>query len=429
MRVLLVDNNINAREALGFVLRDQGWAVDSVGSGKEALNLVSVGVYDVAVFDLSLPDMDGFDFLRKIRLLSPDTRLIVISASLGVPETVQATKLGAYHCFTKPLALNLVRDTIAKLVTPNEGAKSAGSTCELVAVSQAMLEMSRNLRAIARGKTTTVLITGETGTGKEVVSRRLHRLSERRDKPFVAINCSAIPASLIESELFGHEKGAFTDARATRKGYFESAEDGTIFLDEIGDLSLELQAKLLRVLQERTFRRVGGTAEIPLRARVVTATHVNLPKAVKAGTFRQDLYYRLAVIPIHLLPLRERRDDILPLAERFIRHLSSEMNCEPPVLTADHRKRLLQHDWQGNVRELRNVIERFVLMDGQLEFCTSSNSATMPAVPASPAPQSNKPQTAIDANERRMLYTEILRELLDSGVNLPKPLTIVESRV
>jgi len=426
MRVLLIDNHVNFREALGFVLCEQGWVMDSAGVGKEALNLITSTTYDVAVFDLSLPDMDGLDLLRKIRLLSPDTRLILISASMGVPETVQAMKLGAYHCFTKPIALNTVRDTIAKLASIAESPKSALSTCELVAVSEPMLEMSRNLRAIARGKTTTVLITGETGTGKEVVSRRLHRLSERRDKPYVAINCSAIPASLIESELFGHEKGAFTDARATRKGYFESAEDGTIFLDEIGDLSLELQTRLLRVLQERLFRRVGGSVEIPLRARIVTATNVNLPKAVKAGTFREDLYYRLAVIPIHLLPLRDRKADILPLAERFIRHLSSEMNCEPPILTAEDRRCLLQHEWYGNVRELRNVIERFVVMDGQLQFFSSSHSNFAPTVSATPL--SNKPNIAIDANERRMPYKEILKELLDSGTNLPKPLTTVESR-
>ncbi len=364
------------------------------------------------MLDLNLPDMDGSELIRRIRARSVETKIIVISGSIGVSETVDLMKIGVYHCFTKPLAIDAVCEIIRKTQATTQP-PAPESQSELVAVSVPMQEVNRSLRAIARGKTTTVLITGETGTGKEVVARRLHRLSERREKPFVAINCSAIPAKLIESELFGHEKGAFTDARATRKGYFESAADGTIFLDEIGDLSLELQTKLLRVLQERSYRRVGGSVEIPLQARVIAATNVDLAKAVKGGKFREDLYYRLAVIPIHLLPLRQRHADISPLAERFVRHLSKELNCEAPVLTEEQKARLCKHHWYGNVRELRNVMERFVLMGGQIEFISAAREDDEIA----PPPPAELPTSAIDNDERKMIYSMLLKEILDSGIS------------
>jgi two-component system nitrogen regulation response regulator NtrX len=422
MRILVVDDNESVIDTLGFAFRDLGWTVDVATNGLSGLNLVSSNQYDVILQDLGLPDIDGADLLRKIRPLAVHAKIIVISGSMGVSETVQVMKLGAYHCFSKPLNLQSICATIKEIAAHCAPVPANESSLELVAVSAPMQETYRNLRAVARGKTTTVLITGETGVGKEIAARRLHRLSDRRDKPFVAINCSAIPATLIESELFGHEKGAFTDARATRKGYFEAAADGTIFLDEIGDLSLELQTKLLRVLQERTFRRVGGTTELPLQARIVAATNVNLAKAVKDGKFREDLYYRLAVIPIHLQPLRERREDILPLAERFIRHLAQESDCPAPALSAEQTQRLLNHKWYGNVRELRNVMERFVLTDGQLEFFSAGHSDLHAAVTDTPAEQSPKVPAAIDADERKMIYSVLLKELLNSGVTLhPAP--------
>jgi DNA-binding NtrC family response regulator len=398
---------------LQMALEQQGWTVVIAETGTLAAELVQSKRFDAILLDINLPGMDGFEVLQHVRKTSPETRVIVISGSIGVVETVRAMKAGAHECLPKPFNINALLESLNKIGAGSKPVPASSSDSEMTAVSLPMREVSTKLRSIAKSRTTTVLVTGETGTGKEVVARRLHRCSDRRDKPFVAVNCSAIPASLIESELFGHEKGAFTDARATRKGYFEAAADGSIFLDEIGDLSLELQSKLLRVLQERSFRRVGGTQEIPLQARVIAATNVDLAAAVRQGRFREDLYYRLAVIPIHLLPLRERIDDIIPLAESFLERLSTEMNCQAPVLTQEQQDQLKQHPWPGNVRELRNVIERFVLMEGRLEFVSSTRDLGALDVKKAIERISDDPNTgAISDAERKVIYS-LLQKLLE----------------
>ena len=404
---------------LQMAIQQQGWNVTIASTGPQAVDLVEHNPYDAMLLDINLPEMDGFEVLQRVKRVSADMKIIIVSGSIGVLETVRAMKLGAFEALPKPFNINTLLEILRKISATkspgkdNENADTAShSDGEMMAVSNPMREVAMKLRTIARSRTTTVLITGETGTGKEVVARRLHRSSDRRDKPFVAVNCSAIPATLVESELFGHEKGSFTDAKATRKGYFEAADDGSIFLDEIGDLTLELQSKLLRVLQERTFRRVGGTQEIPLEARVIAATNVDLAAAVRQGRFREDLYYRLAVIPIHLLPLRERPADVIPLAENFVKHFSKDISCEPPVLTDENKAMLQKHSWPGNVRELRNVIERFVLMDGRLEFVTSTRDLENNGVQqVIEQVQKTKGETPIGEDERQMIYT-LLQKLL-----------------
>jgi len=412
MRVLIADDNTHCCEILKTVVEQLKWEAEVALTGTAALAATRNSQFDIILLDLSLPEVDGFDVLKQVRTHSPHIKVILISGCIGVAETVRAMQLGASDCIAKPFRIEEIREKLAK-VAPSLPSASE-SNRELIAVSAPMKDTARLLKHVSRSQTSTVLITGETGTGKEVIAQRLHRLSDRRDKPFVAVNCSAIPASLIESELFGHERGAFTDAKATRKGFFETAADGTVFLDEIGDMTLELQSKLLRVLQERSFRRVGGSEEIPLKARVIAATHVDLASAVQAGKFREDLYYRLAVIPIHLRPLRERKEDILPLAERFLQIFTKEMNGVLPELSAEHKTKLVAHNWPGNVRELKNVMERFALMDGRLEFGALSRNLETPKSPADAGDLARLDEAAVGASERKVIYEMLLQKLIDS---------------
>jgi DNA-binding NtrC family response regulator len=372
MRLLLADDNPLCCDIIQSIASSLESELEVVQDGKSLIEALATNTFHALFLDINLPEADGFELLQKVRNLAPDVKVVVISGSIGIPETVRAMKLGAFDCLTKPLNVQELQELLTRLAGLVASLQGNASQSDMIAVSQPMRKVRAMIGNVAKSRATTVLITGETGTGKEVVANRLHKCSDRRDKPFVAVNCSAIPASLIESELFGHEKGAFTDARGQHKGYFEMAGDGTIFLDEIGDMPLELQSKLLRVLQERAFRRVGGTQEIPLLARVVAATNRNLAQEVRRGQVREDLYYRLAIIPIDLLPLRDRPDDIIPLAKRFLTCFAQEMKCDPPELKDEHCHLLQAHAWPGNVRELRNVMERFVVMNGHLEFVAST---------------------------------------------------------
>jgi len=413
MRVLIAEDNQLCRELLQEAIESLGWEVVHADSGTRALAVLEAEQPDILLLDINLPEKDGFEVLQHARRIAPQTKVIVISGSIGVLETVRALKLGACDALPKPFDINILVETLKRIAVVSASECEGGvNDGEMTVVSRPMREVSRRLRTIAKSRTTTVLITGETGSGKEVVAMRLHRTSEASDKPFIAVNCSAIPPSLVESELFGHEKGAFTDARATRKGYFEAAEDGTIFLDEIGDLSLDLQSKLLRVLQERTFRRVGGTQELPLQARVITATNVDLAAAVRAGRFREDLYYRLAVMPIHLLPLRQRPEDIVPLAETFLAQFVKEMKCQIPMLTEEHKSMLNNHTWPGNVRELKNVMERFVLMEGRLEFVPSTRDFKAPEGGNLPSLTPAVQTQSVEESERKMIYSLLLKRFL-----------------
>jgi len=408
MRVLIADDNAYCCDFLKAVVEQMNGEADIALTGAAAKAAIARKQYDFLLLDLVMPDTDGFELLKHVKQASAETKVILISGCIGVNETVRAMQLGACSCIAKPFKIEEVRDILLKFLPAKSAA--AESNMDMVAVSQPMRETKRMISRVSKSHATTVLITGETGTGKEVIAQHVHKASDRRERPFVAVNCSAIPASLIESELFGHEKGAFTDARATRKGHFEAAGEGTVFLDEIGDMSMELQSKLLRVLQERSYRRVGGTEEIPLKARIIAATNVDLATAVQAGKFREDLYYRLAVIPIHLRPLRERTEDILPLAERFIRHFASEINSLAPELSPEHMCTLIAYNWPGNVRELRNVIERYVLMGG-LQFFAAARPLA-PKVTADANSLKQFDESAVAESERKMIYEFLLHKLV-----------------
>ena len=414
MRVLIADGNRAYRELLTALVEEQGWEAHDSDGGTRALALLRDKHFDALVVDLDLPNAAGMEILQRILSMAAGIKVVVIGGALSVADAVRAMKLGAAHCLAKPFRVEELTAVLRQLLpAPRRTDESASAPEEMIAASVQMRRTHALLGTIARSRATTVLITGETGTGKEVVARRLHHLGDRRQKPFAAVNCSAIPASLIESELFGHERGAFTDAKATRKGCFELAGDGTLFLDEVGDLAPESQGKLLRVLQERRFRRVGGTVELPFQARVVAATHMDLATAAQQGRFREDLYYRLAVIPVHLHPLRERIGDILPLAEHFMRQFARELNCDCPELAPDQRRMLQAHSWPGNVRELRNVMERLVLMGGHLEFVAPGRQVNWQPEPALSAPECSQSTPAVEGSERKMLYDVLLQRLLE----------------
>ncbi|MEI6231508.1 MAG: sigma-54 dependent transcriptional regulator [Planctomycetota bacterium] len=418
--ILIVEDNQSCAECLTDLMKENEWSVEVASSLERADKLVTSRKFDVILLDLNVEGQDGFTLLEKIDRMRLDTKTIMISGSMGVRETVRAMKLGAWHCFPKPInSQELVKflNCINSGILPHNEPLELDGKVDLIGVSEPMMNVKKKLRQIGKAKKATVIITGETGTGKEVVARWLHE-NARSGKPMVAVNCSAIPASLIESELFGHEKGAFTDARNTRRGVFEMAVDGTLFLDEIGDLPLEYQAKLLRALQERCFRRVGGTQEIPLQATIIAATNVDLADAVKKGKFREDLYYRLSVIPVHLPPLRMRGSDIVLIADYFLKHFASENDADVLRLSESDKQQLMGHKWPGNIRELRNVMERFVLF-GRIDLSTGQRTSVseprMNAVTLADAPVNKTPH--IDSDEERRVLYSILKNLMAEDAN------------
>src|ERR687898_1907809 len=366
--VLIVDDEAGVRSALSGVLRDEGYQVDAVESGEACLDRVSRAAYDVIVLDIWLPGMDGLATLQRLRERRVDSPVVMISGHGNIESAVRAIKLGAYDFVEKPLSLektvlvigNAVRQR--RLEVENRALRATvDRRLTMVGESYAMAQLREQV-AMAAPTNGRVLIFGENGTGKELVARTVHALSRRRNAPFVEVNCAAIPEELIESELFGHVKGAFTGAVADKPGRFEQANTGTIFLDEIGDMSLKTQAKVLRVLQEQVMERVGGTQRIRVDVRVLAATNKDLPAEIKAGTFREDLYFRLNVIPIFVPPLRERQDDIALLADHFMALMAAEYGRRPKRMAPEAAGRLQQYAWPGNVRELRNVIERLMIM-------------------------------------------------------------------
>jgi two-component system response regulator FlrC len=356
-RILVVDDDPHIRQALVERFRARRLEVLEAGSGKDALARIGREHPDVTLLDLQLPGGDGFWVLRRLREEGIEATVVVITAFGTVDKAVQAMKEGAYDFLQKPFEPALVEETVRRALerTTLRRAARAGGDPAIVGLA-AVQELARK----AAKTDATVLLLGESGTGKEVIARAVHRWSERAAGPFVAVNAAALAESLLESELFGHEKGAFTGAQARRAGKFELAHGGTIFLDEIGEIPPAMQAKLLRVLQERAFERVGGTETVTVDVRVVAATNRDLKKRVAEKLFREDLYYRLNVVSVTLPPLRERRTDIRPLAEHFLRELKPGARFAPETLAA-----LERHDWPGNVRELRNVVERAtVLLEG-----------------------------------------------------------------
>ena len=368
-KILVVDDEQSLREVLSIMLKRAGYAVTSVSDGEEAIEQVQKEIFDLVITDLRMPKVDGMEVLRAVKSASPETVVLIITAFATADSAVEAMKQGAYDYLTKPFQVDevqlIIRNALEKrrLTTENILLKremaSQSSFAQLVGQSEAMQKVFDVVKKVADSKSN-VLICGESGTGKELVARAIHYNSARSALPFVAVNCSAVPETLLESELFGHIKGSFTGAISNKAGLFEVANGGTIFLDEIGDTTPTIQVKLLRVIQEREFRRVGGTQDIKVDVRVVAATNKDLEKAVADGSFREDLYYRLAVIPIRLPPLRLRSGDIPLLVAHFLTRFSKESGKPVPTLSPEAMQVLLGHEWRGNVRELENLIERVV---------------------------------------------------------------------
>jgi DNA-binding NtrC family response regulator len=373
--LLVVDDERTLRFSIGEWARDEGYAPLEAASGREALELARERGVDAVVLDLKLADEDGLRVLRELRDNDPTLPVVMLTGHGTVEQAVRAIQLGAYDFMLKPpdlshlglvleraLEHSRLRQEVSRL------RQSGAGRVEIVGGSDGLkLALSRLERA-AKASASTVLLYGETGSGKELMARYLHEKSARAAGPFVELNCSAIPEQLLESELYGHERGAFTDAKRFKKGLFELADHGTLFLDEIGEMAPQLQAKLLRVLETRTFRRVGGSADITVDVRVVAATHRDLAKLVSEGRFREDLYFRLNVVPVHVPPLRERVADIQPLAEHFVARFCRELGRPTAQLHPAALDRLQAYRWPGNVREVRNVIERVLLLEADDEI-------------------------------------------------------------
>ena len=371
IKILVVDDDESGREALTMLLRSVGYEVASAATGESALDLIDLQHYQVIVSDLFLPDKSGLDILQHVQKVSPSTELIVVTGHASAQTAVRAMKEGAFDYITKPIDFDELKIVVTKalekqrLLSENiflrSQLKGRFEFSNIIGSSPAMHLVFERMNRIVKTDSA-VLVSGESGTGKELVARALHYNGTRREKPFIAVNCSAIPETLLESELFGHVRGAFTGAVADKPGKFEAANHGTIFLDEIGTLPLHLQAKLLRVLQEHEVERVGSNRTIKLHVRVVSATNSDLEVMVNRGEFREDLYYRLNVIPLHLPPLRERQQDIMPLISFFLEKQCRIMGRTLCSISKQAFEALEQYSWPGNVRELENMIERMIVL-------------------------------------------------------------------
>ena len=371
-RILVADDEESMRWVLSKALKRKGFTVDLANDGRQALAMIQENDYDLAILDIKMPGITGLDLLDKVRDLKKDLLVVIMTAEASMKNAVEAMKRGAYDYITKPFDLDVIDAIIEKVARAREIAGQVTTLKQelkdryqveknIIGNSPAMREVYKTIGKVA-GSDVTVLVQGESGTGKELIARAVHFNSGRLGKPFVAINCAAIPKELLESELFGSEKGAFTGAVERKLGKFEQANHGTLFLDEIGDMPLDLQAKILRVLQEREVTRTGGNQSISVDVRIVAATNQELMEKVRQKEFREDLFYRLNVVPINLVPLRERRDDIPLLAQYFLARASTEMDMTPKQCTADAMAALVAHSWPGNVRELENAIKRAVIL-------------------------------------------------------------------
>jgi two-component system, NtrC family, nitrogen regulation response regulator NtrX len=366
--ILIVDDERAIQKTLRGVLEDEGYRVTAVGSAPEALMRLQDEAPDLVFLDIWMPGVDGLEALAEFKRVRPETAVVMISGHGTIETAVKATKLGAYDFIEKPLSLEkiLLAATRAldhgRLERENRDLREQLERGQRIVGKSRVIEELRQQIAIAAPTNGRVLIHGENGVGKELVARAIHAQSARRDGPFVEVNCAAIPEELIESELFGHERGAFTGAVSRRRGKFELADGGTLFLDEVGDMSVKTQAKVLRVLEEQAFERVGGKETLRVDVRVLAASNQDLPDMIAQGRFREDLFYRLAVIPVEVPPLRQRAEDIPLLVEHFIKLYSGENAKRPKTISVEALAYFLSYDWPGNVRELRNMVERLVIM-------------------------------------------------------------------
>jgi DNA-binding NtrC family response regulator len=377
--VLLVDDEPGMRTALRANFLRHGWRVETASGAREAIRMLENREFDLVVTDIRMPDGDGMEVMRAARKGSPSTAVIVLTAYGSVPEAVHAMRDGALDYLTKPIPFDRLQAVAAQVMQRAQQMplEEEGGSGTIVGRSAALMRAMQRARAAA-STGVDVLIEAESGTGKELLARFIHDASDRSGKPFVAVNCAAVPETLLESELFGHGRGAFTGAVAARPGKFESADGGTILLDEIGEMPLNLQPKLLRALQEREFERLGEGRSIKVDIRVIATTNVSLAEMVERGQFRADLYYRLNVIPLTLPPLRERRDDIPTLARHFAERFAAQMQLGAPRLHQDFVNCLQTHHWPGNVRELANFMRRVIALSGTLEIDAQCFAAEFP---------------------------------------------------
>jgi two-component system, NtrC family, response regulator AtoC len=418
-KILVVDDELNMRVVLEAMLKKEGYEVFTTSNGYEALSIIKKEAISVVATDLKMPGINGMELLQQIIQYDSAMPVIILTAYGTVSSAVDALKKGAFDYITKPFEQDELKTTILKAVRTRllDGgslpAIGAAAPHHIVGNSGSMFEIHRIIQKVSPTETT-VMITGETGTGKELIARAIHNNSARRKQPFIKINCAAIAQNLVESELFGYEKGAFTGAVTTKPGRFELAHNGTLFLDEVGEIPREVQAKLLQVIQDKSFERVGGLKTISVDVRLITATNKNLPQEIKEGNFREDLYYRLNVFPIHLPPLRERTDDILPLAEHFLEKSNVKLGknvkgFEPEVLLF-----FLTYRWPGNVRELEHLVERLVLMtDGPVikpqilppDMVHPERDASAPATEKEPAQDALK--SHLEKTEKQIIATAL----------------------
>lgn len=375
-KILLVDDNLSTIDALSQIIREKGYTEITSESAEEALDKLHLDQIDLIITDMKLPGMNGLELLRKVKEIDETLPIIIVTAFGSVEKAVKAVKLGAFDFITKPITIDAIEIKIEKALRSGKLAKQnkelsleneylrsefASDFSEIIGNSNSIIEVFNQIEKVANAGSP-VLIWGESGTGKELVARAIHYNSNRKNKPFVRVNCAALTQSLLESELFGHEKGAFSGAIRRKPGRFEIAQEGTIFLDEIGEISADVQVKLLRVLQEKEFERVGGTETLKMQARVITATNHDLKKLTTENKFREDLYYRLNVVPIYLPPLREREADIPLLVNHFIKKYSAEAKKQILGIKDETLQMLMEYEFPGNIRELENIIERAIVM-------------------------------------------------------------------
>ncbi len=423
-RILVVDDEHLIRWSLEQNLKKQGYDVLTAGTGEDALKMVREDQPDLILLDVQLPGINGLQVLEKSKEIDEDIVVIMVTAQGALETAVNAMRLGAYDYINKPFNLDEMAIVIKKALETSDLRREVASLRSehkklgppnIIGKSRHMGNVLDMMQKVARSEASTVLIQGESGTGKELVAKWIHYASSRSEKPFVAINCAAVPATLLESELFGHEKGSFTDAKVTKKGLFELADGGTVFLDEIGDMYVDMQAKLLRFLEDRNFRRIGGTKSISVDVRIISATNKDLLKAIEDKSFRNDLYYRLQVIPVYLPPLRERKEDIILLTQHFIDFFNKEFNKNVKGISSMAEKMLTEYSWPGNVRELKNVVERAIILGNEetllmehlpLEIVAKSAASATPATTTF-----RLPPDGVDIEE---VEKELIRQALES---------------
>jgi two-component system nitrogen regulation response regulator NtrX len=426
-RILIVDDEESIRSSLGGILRDEGFEVVTSPSGEAALAALDAEDPDLVMLDVWLPGIDGVEALEAIKGRQPELPVIMMSGHGTIETAVKCAKIGAYDFFEKPLNLDKVLLGIENALKASRLAQEnrylrdqAGRTYTMVGTSAPMDELREQIRIVAATRAS-VLITGDNGTGKELVARAIHAGSKRSEGPFVEVNCAAIPEDLIESELFGHEKGAFTGAAARRRGKFDLADGGSLFLDEIGDMSLKTQAKILRVLQEMRFERVGGARTYEVDVRVIAATNKDLEEEIRNGRFREDLYFRLNVVPFHVPSLRERREDIPALVNHFIRLFCREEKRDPVAIDAAALAALQGHAWPGNVRELKNIAERMVILcRGEVITLEDVPAALRSTEALAAAIEPEVPGPGLRDARRAFERQFILSHLEGSGWNIPQ---------